>query len=323
MNLSPDMAEAFANARPQAQHCSELIKTGPRPEEQAESLAVWRRDIGRELSQDLSELLSGARLSVTVSEPESMAGSDVFSRIGAVAANCLLRCGKDDHTLLLSFDFPTAIALTDRSFGGDGKTCESDAVEQLPRSAAMLTDSAAKIIAQVIARVSLMAGQSGGDGAVRSLRADVIVRSESSRRLKPFEPETPCSVFTLDCTEEKALGGPLSWKAILAVPDERLEKLLPGAAASPPNGSEKGARSNAAEGAFAAIPLRFEAVLAEFDMSLLKLDNLSPGDQIPIAMPREVPLRMGDNIWAHGSVGTLNDRMAIRVTRFADTAVGA
>lgn len=323
MNLSPDMAEAFATARPQAQHCKALIKTGPRPEERAQILAAWRRDIGRELSQDLSELLSGARLVVALSDPETMAGSEVLSRIGPVAANSLIRCGRDDQTLLLSFNFATATALTDRSFGGDGKLPEDDSFEQLPRSAALLTDSAAKIIAQAIARVSFGAGQASSDGAERSLRADVIVRSESAARLKPFEPDALCAVLMLDIREEGAPGGALSWKAMLAVPAERLEALLPGADGAAGNVASAAKPHSPQDAPFAEIPLELEAVLAEVEMSLLKLEHLAPGDHIPLAMPREVPLRMGDAVFAHGSLGTLDDRMALQVTRFANAKVAA
>ncbi len=323
MNLSPDMAYAFANARPQAAHCSDLIKTGPRPEEQAENLAVWRRDVGRELSQDLSELLSGARLSVTLSDPETLPGSEVFSRIGPVAANSLLRCGKDDHTLLLSFNLKTALAMTDRSFGGEGRIDDAEVPEQLPRSAAMLTDQAAKIVAQAIARTSFGSEHASFDGAERSLKADVIVRSESATRLKPFGHEALCTVFVLDCCEEKAPGGPISWKAVLAVPTERFEHLIPGASSPTKDQPEDGQAGEADMGPFADIPLELGAVLAEFEMSLSDLERMAPGDKIPLCVPREIPLRMGDEVLGHGTVGTRDDKLAVKLTRFAKSEVPA
>jgi len=57
-------------------------------------------------------------------------------------------------------------------------------------------------------------------------------------------------------------------------------------------------------------------VLAEFDLSLARLQTLGPGDTIPLAMDRQVPLMVGDTVLAHGAVGTAEDRMAIRLTRF-------
>ncbi|MEL7198191.1 MAG: FliM/FliN family flagellar motor switch protein [Pseudomonadota bacterium] len=323
MNLSPDMAQAFAIARPHAQHCGDLIKSGPRPEERAENLAVWRRDIGRELSQDLSELLSGARLAVTLSEPEMIPGSEVFSRIGPVAANCLLRCGKDDHTLLLSFNLKTALAMTDRSFGGDGRIEDNEVPEQLPRSAAMLTDSAAKIVAQAIARTSFGSEHASFDGTERSLKADVIVRSESATRLKPFAHEAMCAVFLLDCCEEEGVGEPVSWKAILAVTTERFEQLIPGAGSASSEQSDDADAGEPASGPFADIPMELGAVLAEFEMSLSQLERMAPGDKIPLFVPREIPLLMGEEVLAQGTVGTRDEKLAVKLTRFENSEVAA
>jgi flagellar motor switch/type III secretory pathway protein FliN len=66
---------------------------------------------------------------------------------------------------------------------------------------------------------------------------------------------------------------------------------------------------------FAAMPLPLHVVLAEFDLSLARLQTLQPGDMIPLAMGRQVPLMVGETTLAHGSVGTSDDRMAIRLTR--------
>ncbi|MEM8723980.1 MAG: FliM/FliN family flagellar motor C-terminal domain-containing protein [Pseudomonadota bacterium] len=279
---------------------------GPRPEERADILAAWRRDIAKALPEGLGALLSGGKITATLSEAEWISGEDVFERIGAVAANCLLRCGEDTSTLLLSFDFATAIALTDRSFGGSGKIPD-ETPEQLPRSAGLLVDQAAGIIANAIAMV-------GSDRPNAS--GEVIVRSENARRLKPFGSATPCALFTIEFGEA---GGP-SWKALIAAAKDTLDGLLPGlgAGARKPAGSAGPADGGAAP--FATIPLPIEAVLAEFDLSLGKLEKLAPGDRIPIAVPRDVPLRIGSQVMGRGSVGTLEDRMAIRLTHISQGA---
>lgn len=301
-----NLAQTFAPARPLAQHCAELIRQGPRPEERAQLLASWRRDVTREIAQDLGELLSGAKLKVSLSEPETVNGAQVFERIGAVAANCLLRCGGAERTLLLSFDLATAIALTDRSFGGEGEV-ELDPPESLPRSAALLIEQAAKSIAQAITRVS-----AGGGSA--EAKGDVIIRSENAARLKPFEPHAPCALMTLELTEDKPDAiALLPWSARLALRAERLDDLLPGLG-SAASATEETAAPAGSIGAFAAIPLPLEAVLAEFDMALGRLERLRPGDHIPIPVAREIPLRVGNRIVARGRVGTLDDRMALRLT---------
>ncbi|MEM6908832.1 MAG: FliM/FliN family flagellar motor switch protein [Pseudomonadota bacterium] len=325
MNLSPDMARAFAQARPQAQHCSELTVRGPRPEERAEHLATWRREVARELAQDFAELLPGARLLVQLSDLETLTGAEVFERIGPIAANSLLRCGTDDQTLLLSFDLATAIALTDRSFGGDGKLPEGEPPTELPRSAALLSDQAAKLVAQAISRAAFAGEGSVGNRSKSVLpKADVIIRSESAVRLKPFARDAKCVLFTIDLIEDDATSDGPRWRALLSVTEDRLERLLPGTGAgvqdqenglSPPRSVE--------DQPFAAIPLSLEAVLAEFDLSLAQLERLSPGESIPLAVPREIPLRVDDDVFALGSLGTFEDRMALQLTRFAQSGAAA
>lgn len=295
-----NLAQTFAAERPLAQHCEELTMRGPRPEERAESITAWRRDIGRALAEEFAGLLSGGKVKAVIGEPEWLTGKQIFEAIGPVAANSLLRCGDDSHTLLLSFDYPTAVALTDRSFGGDGERSD-DPVESLPRSAALLIDQAATLVAQAIASASQASEQSMPKG-------DVIVRSESAPRLKPFGPETPCAMFTLSFCD----GDREPWNATLAITAERLDNLLPGMGAAAKPASHPDGATGAA---FQTIPLPLNALLAEVDLSLGQLERLTPGDEIPISVPREIPLRIGAQVFAHGNAGTNDDRMAIALTR--------
>ena len=297
----------FAPARVAAVHCPELTNRGPRPEEAAALMAAWRRDCARLLADDLSGLLSGDRLDVTLSEPERMSGADALRRIGQLAANSLLRAGANGETVLLSFDFATAIALTERSFGGDGRIT-SAVPEVLPRSAALLIEEAATTIAGALTRASF------GDmppPAGAATRGEVIVRSESAARLKPFALDAEALVVTLDITNRQGA----MWRGTLALAAERMPRLLPGGGRT---ARTRGPRTPASgmNTPFAEVPLPLHVVLAEFDLSLARLQTLKAGDTIPLAMGRHVPLMVGETVLAHGSVGTADDRMAIRLTRF-------
>jgi hypothetical protein len=314
MRLSHD----FAAVRPAAQHCRELMAhgtgRGPRPEERAALLTAWRRDLARVLAEELSALLSGDRLDILVDEPETLPGHEVLARIGPVAANSLLRVGISDgasaETALVTFDFATALALTDRSFGGDGQLAP-DAPDQLPRSAALLVDEIAATIAGAVTRASL------GDHAPppgAALNGEVIVRSESAVRLKPFDPDASVLLFTLVITNREGC----EWRCLLAVAAERMGRLLPapGRARMQPGGRRRRAPADPLTAPFAGVPLPLHVVLAEIDLSLARLQTLAPGDMLPLAMGRQVPLMLGDTLLAHGSIGTLEDRMALRLTRF-------
>lgn len=314
------MAHEFAPVRAAAQHCAELTAhgqaRGPRPEERAAMVAAWRRDLARTLADDLSPLLSGDRLDVTISEPEPLTGADALRRIGPVAANSLLRCGTSGETALLSFDFATALALTDRSFGGDGNMAgqkagqRADGVpEVLPRSAALMVDEAAAMIAQAITCVSY--GDSPPPSGTTG-EGEVIIRSESAARLKPFDLDAPCLIITLAIANQQGC----QWRAILAVAAERMDRLLPGAGTTRRTRAAMRTPASGMAAPFATVPLPLHVVLAEFDLSLTRLQALAPGDQIPLAMGRQVPLMVGQKLIAHGSIGTAEDRMAIRLTRF-------
>lgn len=305
------MGHAFTPARRAAMHCAELTQPGLRPEEIAGLMAVWRRDLARLLADDLSGLLSGDRLEVTVSEPERLTGAEALRRIGPVAANSLLRCGATGETALLSFDLATAIALTDRSFGGDGRITGT-VIEQLPRSAALLVDEAASIIAGAITRAGLGDMPPLAAAPVRGpARGEVIVRSESAARLRPFAPEAEVLLFLIDIANRQGC----IWRTSLAVAAERMARLMPGGRRRPRARAARAPASGLAA-PFAQMLLPLHVVLAEFDLSLARLETLKPGDMIPLVMGRQVPLLVGETVIAHGAVGTAEDRMAIRLTRF-------
>jgi flagellar motor switch/type III secretory pathway protein FliN len=309
------MAHDFMAARLVAQHCDALLKRGPRPQERASLLAAWRRDLAQALADDLMGLLSGDRLDVTIGEPESLSGEAALMRIGPVAANCLLRVGglggTSAETVLLSADFATAVALTDRSFGGEGKM-GGGTPEQLPRSAALLIEEAAKLIAQAITRVSL------GDAPAPSapfVRGEVIVRSESAGRLKPFGTDAPCLLFAINIANRQGC----EWRLTLAMAAERLERLLPGAGRPLPPRAARGPADGMAA-PFAGIPMPLHVEVAQFELSLARLQALAPGDCFPLALGRQVPLMVGERVLAHGSIGTSEDRMAIQLTRLPDSS---
>lgn len=305
--MAGTLASDFAGARAVARHCAELTWRGPRPEERSEHLSAWCRELAGELAQELGQLFSAGKLHVTLSGPEMVSGQEVFDRIGPVAVNSLLRCGASDQTVLLSLDYATAIALTDCSFGGEGNPPDQ-VPAQLPRSAAMLVEQFAAMTADVIAL-------SRGPGV--AARGDVLVRSESVTRLKPFSAEVEVALFRLTLAQ----GAFAEWNALLAVAGDRLEGLLPGMAAALPPGPGPARPGDGCSGAMGEVPLSMRAVLSEFEMSLERLESLAPGDEIALTMPREVPLRLGEQLLALGAVGTLDDAMALRITRMPDAPV--
>ena len=305
MNMAGSFAADFAGARAVAKHCSELTWRGPRPEERESAILAWKRDLAGELAQELGQILAGEKLEVTISELEFMTGGEVFAKIGESAVNLLLRIGSGDQTVLLSLDNATAIALTDCSFGGEGEAPET-VPAQLPRSAVLLVEQFGASIARVIAMAR---------GVNEPARGEVLVRSDSVTRLKPFSAEA--QITLLDITIAK--GTFVEWALSIALPTEQLDTLLPKANSSRPAASQQ---ANAGADPFADMPLELEAVLTEFELPLRRIEQLQPGDEIALSIPRELPLRIGDDVFAHGVAGTFEDHMALRLTRVPHRAAG-
>ena len=60
--------------------------------------------------------------------------------------------------------------------------------------------------------------------------------------------------------------------------------------------------------------LRLNATLIDMLMPLSRLSGLKPGDLIPVSVARSVPLALGGKIVAHGTVGEIDDRVALQIT---------
>ena len=301
MNLAQTSPEEWAGARPVAQHCAELVPNGPQPEERSEDLRSWRRELGLELAGELEQLFSGGKLQVSVSKAEMLEGHEVFEKIGPVAVNCLLRCGPRGQTALLSLDCGTAIALTDCSFGGEGQIPDQ-IPSNLPRSAAMLVEQFAGTTAQVITQINGTAERKWGD---------VLVRSESVTRLKPFETTAQIALFKLSLDKD----GLSQWEAWIAIVASQLDDLLPGIDAQGSSAPRIDGPSDPMTGPFSAMPVRLEAILGTFDVTLAQLDRLRPGDMIPLEVARDLPLMIDNKLLAHGQIGNVDNRLALRVTR--------
>jgi flagellar motor switch protein FliM len=302
------VAQDFAATRIVAQHCPELVERGPRPEEREAQIVAWRRDLARQLAATIGALLPGDRVTAEVGAPEWLRGSAVLALIGPVAANSLLRCGGngnggEEAGVLLSLDHASALALAERSFGGEGRVGEP-IEEPLPRSALLMSDEVARAIAQALAK-ALLGGEAAPGFAAPG--GEVILRSESAARLRAIHPASDCALVTLRLANHQGCV----WLARLAAPKEVFERLLPAPVVreTPPGRQASGAAS------FGAIPLNLRAVLAEIDLTLSQLSRLAPGDTIPLAMPRAVPLHFGEALLGHGSIGTLDDRIALRLTQ--------
>ena len=62
------------------------------------------------------------------------------------------------------------------------------------------------------------------------------------------------------------------------------------------------------------MPLEVTAVLVDMPLSMARLSGLRPGEILPVAVARSVPLRIDGRTLASGTIGEIDDRVAVQVT---------
>ena len=290
---------SFVAERALAQHCPELLAPSEGEALSGANLAAFAR-VGSVMARDLAAvfapLLGAEDLTLTAASPTEGDPAALAERIAPLAANSLLEIGSEGARMLVSLDAAPVFRIVDRTFGGKG-----DAPSPLPEAFAPSSEMMAR---RLTALVAAALGRALGlaDGAVRPLRSDGALAT-----LAPFGDTTPLALLAL--TVEQA--GQPSWAIQLAVPLTALAALF--------CSKSRAVRPAGAPGADAQpwcdLPLTLSAVLVDMRLPVSALAGLRPDVILPVAVAREVPLRIGAKTLARGTVGTLDDRVAIQITQ--------
>lgn len=289
----------FVAERALARHSGELLADAPAPGDLLPLLEGLGSAFARQLGRALAPLLGGNVVEVKCGELRQCSMAEHGEGIAPLAANCLMAAGSRDATLLLSIDASAVLQLIDRAFGGRGKV-PAQLPAQFPVSGDLLASKLEALAAQALSAAL------GGSITFEGLRRD-----GSIARLRPYPDETELAVLDFDVSEE----GAAPWRASLAFPAATLAALfgIGSAPASPRRAAPAEAQSLAAP--FDDIPMALHAVLVDMTIPVARLSALAPGQLIPVAVARSVPLRIGDETFAHGTIGTMDDRIAVRVTQ--------
>ena len=294
---------AFIAARAAAQHCPELLRCGPEPLELLPMLERLGERLSKLLAAALTPLCGGEPPAVTAMAPRELSGAELTDRIAPLAANSVLLAGMQDSPLLASVEAAAILRLVDRAFGGRG-TVALPLPESFPMSAELMM---ARIELLIVQRLGQAMGTEA-DGAVRAVRRDA-----SLAELAPFAATARLAVIALEVSE----GGHVPWSITLALPLSTLTDLFGHGERPPaPHGTRAHAANPAAE-PFAGVPLPLNVVLVDMNISMAAIAALEPGQILPVAVARNVPLRIGNTTIAHGSVGAQDDRIAIQITQIA------
>ena len=288
---------AFIAERALAQHCPQLIRPAASPADLLPQLAVCGQALATALAAALAPLLGGEVPEVRADPPSQCVWGELASTFAPLAANCLLGVGDDDAPLLLSLDAGPVLRMLDLAFGGKG-----DAPPRLPDIFPM---SAELMIARLEAVMTAAMGSSflAETAGIRSLRRD-----GSIDLLKPFASNAPVAVLKLIVTETAGA----SWTALLAFPLATLPALLGTTDGRP---REPAASQADRTAQFGDMPLSLSAVLVDMAMPVSAIAALEPGAILPVSVARSVPLRIGTATIAHGTIGALDERVAVQITK--------
>lgn len=290
---------SFVPERALANHCAELFpREQSGAEQREENRAEFTAALAKALPRQLEPSLAGEKLRVTIEANGAETASSLGQRISMPSANFMLSCGEAQTRFTVTFSLKTAVALTDRLFGGTGSEPDED-VEELPQSARLVLEQ----LAQGIAAALVDAGEGNGPSSVASHHA-------SFARLEAFPKGDYCLSWIIKVQQEAAQD----WQMQIAAREADIDALLGNRGKASPSGSDRPINSPT-DAPFGDIPLPLRAVLTEFPLSLSKLSALKPDDVIPVSLARKIPLQVGARILGHGDVGTQEDRIALRLIR--------
>lgn len=284
--------------RPAARHCRELFGSVPDSAALCDFATLIAGRIGRNLADGISRLLGGSWSAVCGTTRESPF-SEISELYDALAVHAHLDAGHAQSALLASIDGAPVLRMLDRTFGGAGELPEP-LPNTLPLSGLLLADKLLSTLANAI-RLSLGEAQNDGSIPVALIGQDTHLDQLTTFPAGGAVIQTP---ITVECTDGSA------WTLSLTFPHSTLATLIT------PRRIAVGDRdellSIAAE-PLASLPVTLTAALIETPLPVSRLASLTPGDVLPVALNRSVPININGRTLAHGLVGDLDDRVALQI----------
>lgn len=287
-------ASPKAPGRP-ASHAGVLLRGLEAPVELGPEFERFGASLCGALRASVAGVANDAEARVASLGAQALAGAELTGHCAPLIAPSRHRFGMAGHALFLALDGRAILEQLDRTFGGTGEIGERLPAE-LPHTARLLSQRFEK---QVLAA---MAGELGGlefrtdDASPAELRA-------------PFAPDAELTALTL----EVAAGG-RTWHVVLALETAALSSLLP-KRASAPRAPVSRRKPGIDEAPFADLPLAASARLVDMEMPLHRLAAIQPGTVLPIMVARNVPLQVGEIVIARGTVGEVDDQVALQITQ--------
>lgn len=281
---------ALAVDRPLARHCPALLRSGPTPADLLAQFARVGDKIARLLGDSFASMAGYAPvmrcLSAQKGDADSLAGM-----IAPLAGNCLLTAGSSP--LLVSFQAEGVLRLLDRSFGGPGDV-PLPLPDAFPYSAELMLHRLEATAAAVL---------------TTALDREITPKARASRLgdLPSLAKDSQLAVLQIEVVQHDDT----CWIVTIVATLPTLEALFDQRERQPPSGARP---HSATEEPFCDLPLTLRAVLIDMRMAVSALSELRAGQILPVSVARSVPLCVGEAAIAHGTIGALDDRVAVQIT---------
>ncbi|GEO01754.1 hypothetical protein NSE01_35860 [Novosphingobium sediminis] len=284
--------------RPLARHSEALLRPAPTATELLPVLARAGDALARKLRLALAPIHGGEAAMVECSAPAEMtAGS--FAPPDLVSIS-LLAAVADGQPLLAMVEGEAVLRLLDRAFGGPGEA-PSPLPRELPLSAELMVQRIEMLVGPPLAAALGLAGP------IRTLR-----RAATMAELAAMTDATPLAVLTFSIRE----GARPAWTLRLGFPMAALADLT-GTARPASRPVRAATPASPLDQPFAGMPLTVRAVLVDVPLPLATLSALEIGQVLAVPVARSVPLRIGEALVGHGTVGAVDERVALQLTQLA------
>lgn len=293
----------FVAERVVANHCAQLLRPGPNQTELVTALTRAAERLAREMAAALAGLLGGEEPLVECSRPERTVYSDYATMqvMGHrnLGAYTLFGAGQANDRILGMVAGEVVLRLVDRAFGGAGV-----APQQLPRELPLSAQLMVQRLEGLIAGCLAAALGAETTDAIRPLR-----REGNIDHLAPFGNDEQIVALVFSVTEP---GRP-AWAIEMAFPYDTLATLFANGQRPPASGDH--APADPRETPFADVPLPLSAVLVDIRLPLAAISALEVGQILPVPVARAVPLCVGGQAIGRGTVGAVDDRLAVQLSQ--------
>lgn len=296
------MASATEKTGTKARHCTDLLGAAPTIDELVPALSLLGEKLARILPHGLARFSGGEPPLVSTGMPMDCTLASIQSELETLAAHALLVVGPKNLPLLATLEAAPVLRLLDRAFGGRG-VVPDPLPETFPLSAHLLLGRIEEAIADALTTAFGADAAGGGENKVRALRRDT-----SLRQLNPFARGEDLLQIGL----EVEAPGAEPWSLSLAFPQATLAAAI-AVPRHPVGRRSRQPQPRPDQEPFASMPVPVTAVLVDMTIGFSKLSDLRPGDVLPVAVARAVPLQVDGRTIATGSIGEVEDRVAVQI----------